>query len=82
MQTPSFVDRMDIADDADGRVAIFTVDAAPQDPALDAPASGQGGGFHAVEDRLGAWLDASFAGVVIAAALAVVLVLGLVLLRR
>lgn len=82
LQTPAFVDRMDIPDDADGRVAIFTVDAAPQEPEGDALVSGPGGGFHTALDRLGALMDGPYAGVAIAAVLAVVLALGLLLLRR
>jgi hypothetical protein len=73
---------MDIPDDADGRVSIFTVDAVPDDPPLDSHASRPAGGVHAALDHLGAWLDAPYAGLAIAAALAVVLTLGLMLLRR
>ena len=72
---------MDIPDDADGRVAIFTVDVLPEEPE-GGDAGVPRGPFHAVVDRLGSWLDATYAGVAIAVVLALVLVLGLLLLRR
>ncbi len=73
---------MDIADDADGRVAIFTVDAAPVDPIADPPAPRPPRRFHATVDQLGRRMDETSAVVAIAVALVVVLVLGLLLLRR
>ncbi|HSP64616.1 MAG TPA: hypothetical protein VLO10_00360 [Candidatus Deferrimicrobium sp.] len=69
---------MDLPDDADGRVAIFTVD----EPIDELPPAGAGGGSHGTLGRLGAWMDAAYAGVAIAVLLAVVLALGLLLLRR
>ena len=64
-------------------MAIFTVDDAG-DAGRPEPraAAARGGAVHGALDRLGGWLDAPYAGVVIAAALVVILVLGLLLLRR
>ena len=72
---------MDIPDDADGRVAIFTADVLPEEPMAGMPGS-HAGPLHTVVDRLGSWLDGPYAGVAIAVVLALVLVLGLLLLRR
>jgi hypothetical protein len=81
MRTPAFVDRMDLADDADGRVAILTVDTSPSAPGgLSGVA--RRGWTHAGADRVAAWLDHAYAGVGVAAALLVILVLGLLFLRR
>ncbi len=73
---------MDVADDADGRVAIFTVDAAPIDPIADTPAPRPRRPFHATMVLLGRRMDERSAVVAIAVALVAVLVLGLLLLRR
>lgn len=82
MQTPAFVDRMDIPDDAGDRVAIFTVEADPLiPPATGPPPPPPAAGLPASAGRSG-WLDTPYAGVAIAVMLALVLVLGLVLLRR
>ncbi len=80
MQTPAFVDRMDVADDADGRVSVFSVEVGG--PALRDDEPTTPGGIHAVLDRIGGWLDAPYAVVGIALGLVVVLALGLALLRR
>ncbi len=73
---------MDIADDADGRVAIFTIDADASDqPELDSLATRRAGGFQVLE-HVSSWLDGPYAGLAIAVILAVVLALGLELLRR
>jgi hypothetical protein len=87
LQTPAFVERIDLPDDAEGRVAIFTVDAgpfdaAPREAALDGRVPKPGREGHPVLDRLGSWLDGRYAGVAIAALLAVVLALGLLFLRH
>jgi hypothetical protein len=83
LQTPAFVDRMDLPDDADGRVAIFALDE-PGDVAAEvmSPSVARGGPVHTALDRVGSALDGPYTGVVIAAALAVILVLGLLFLRR
>ncbi len=74
---------MDVADDADGRVAIFSVDA-PDRP--DAVATPPPLPHHprpaGLAERLGALLDSAYAGIGIAVMLAVILVLGLVLTRH
>ncbi len=73
---------MDLPDDADGRVAIFAVDQPGDAAAGVPPVRERGGAGHAALERLGAALDTPYAGVVVAAALVVILVLGLLLLRR
>jgi hypothetical protein len=74
---------MDVADDADGRVAIFTVDVAParSTPERPPPAAGGTGGVGAPGSRLGEVLD-SYGPAFIAVGLVVVLVLGLLLTRH
>jgi hypothetical protein len=71
---------MDVADDADGRVAIFTVDARST-PERPPPAAGGTGGVGAPGSRLGEVLD-SYGPAFIAVGLVVVLVLGLLLTRH
>lgn len=73
---------MDIPDDADGRVAIFTVEEAEEAAVPAAPVTSAGGAARSAMTRLGTWLDAPYAGVAIAALLALLLVVGLLLLRR
>lgn len=72
---------MDLADDADGRVAIFTIDTSPALPGELTP-NVRRGWIHAVRDQVAASLDHPYAGVGVAAALLVILALGLLLLRR
>jgi hypothetical protein len=81
MRTPAFVDRMDVADDAEGRVAILTVDTSPAGPVGPSGVAHRGW-KHAGAVRLAGWLDHAYAGVGVAAALLVILVLGLLFLRR
>ena len=82
--TPAFVDRMDVADDADGRVAIFSVEESPPDPgaAQSAPDARPSTATRGAAHRLGAALDSRYAAAFIAAALVGILVLGLLLTRR
>jgi hypothetical protein len=74
---------MEVADDADGRVAIFSLDVASADPEPAPPTAehrrdvGGGVGRHLSEA-----LDNRYAPVFIGAALVVILVLGLVLARH
>lgn len=79
LQTPAYVDRMELPDDAEGRVAVFRVDDGVEDQAAPFPPAHDGGGLYR---RLGAGLDSQYAPVVLAMALVLVLLLGLVLLRR
>lgn len=66
---------MDLAEDADGRVAIYSVtDAEPVPAAPPAPSQAAA--------RLGRALDSRWAPAVIGVALVLILVLGLLLLRR
>jgi hypothetical protein len=73
---------MDVADDADGRVAIFSVEVHPQP----APSGGSPplhrGPFRVATDHVGGWLDGAYAGVAMAVVLVVILVLGLALSRH
>ncbi len=81
LRTPAYVDRMDVADDADGRVVIFAADA-PAEP-LGSPAEPPGPRpTWSAADRIGEWLDAPYAGVGIAVVLVMALVLGLLLSRH
>ncbi len=74
---------MDVADDAAGRVAIFSVDtlhpttAGGRPPPPPAPP-----GWAGPAGRMGALLDSAYAGAGIAVVLVVILVLGLVLGRH
>jgi hypothetical protein len=82
ISTPAFVDRMDVADDAAGRVAIFAADEASEgfEPPPRAPVTaGTAGGPG---QRLGDLLDSSFGPALIAVGLVVVLVVGLLLSRH
>jgi hypothetical protein len=73
---------MDVADDADGRVVIFSVGGHPQADSPDAPLPPHRGAFRVATDRVGVWLDGTYAWAVIAAVLVVTLVLGLLLSRH
>jgi hypothetical protein len=76
--TPALVERMDLADDAAGRVLIFSVD---DDGPISPEASYPGPpGRHA--GRLGELIDGRYTVVVAVNVLVVLLVLGLSLLRR
>lgn len=76
MRTPAFVDRMDLADDAEGRVAIFAGEA------LAEPAEPHPGLVPRAPLPLLAVLDGPYAQVILAGVLVAVLVLGLVLSRH
>jgi hypothetical protein len=80
LRTPALVDRMDVADDADGRVAIFSV-AEPRRASEIAPTQPGPDGTTAPA-LLGRMLDSPYAVVVIAGVLVVILVLGLMLARH
>jgi hypothetical protein len=86
LRTPAFVDRMDLPDDAEGRVAIFTVATIAGEPLRGAgeplPGEPRGGAFYRVLDRLGGLFGSPYAAVGVAATLVVILALGLVLLHR
>jgi hypothetical protein len=74
---------MEVADDADGRVTIFSIDIGSADPetippTVERPQEGHGGAGR----RLGEALDSRYAPVFIGAALVIILVLGLVLARH
>ncbi len=73
---------MDLADDADGRVVIFSVEVEADHGSAVTQAPRRRRGADVALDVLGRGLDSAYAGVVIAVGLAVVLILGLVLLRR
>jgi hypothetical protein len=73
---------MDVADDADGRVAIFSVDGTPEAAAPGVAMAARHSAVRARAARVGAWLDGAYAGAVVAAALVVILVLGLLLSRH
>lgn len=73
---------MDIADDADGRVAIFTVDAPYRASPGGPPPVPVGPQSARPAERLAALLDSAYAGVGIVAVLVVVLVLGLLFARH
>jgi hypothetical protein len=84
VRIPAFVDRMEVADDADGRVTIFSVDGIaeagvealasevpePSQPPADEP------------ENVGVGVDGRYVAGAIAAVLVAVLVLGLLLLTR
>lgn len=80
LQTPSFVDRIDLAEDAVGRVAVFSVEPPPGRPDLPRrrrpPAVARAAGHV-----LAAIADDPLGAVVLAVALVLVLALGLTLLR-
>lgn len=75
---------MDVADDADGRVAIFAGDAEPAGaiPERPRPATGGPGGLSGATHRFGEVLDSRYGAALVAAALVAVLVLGLLLTHR
>jgi hypothetical protein len=73
---------MDVADDADGRVAIFSVDGHPEADPPGGPRPAQRGAFRGATDRAGVWLDSPYAVPAIAAVLVLILVLGLLLSRH
>jgi hypothetical protein len=73
---------MELADDAEGRVTIFAVDVTSE-PATGAAVAPEGPGrLHAAGTALASTLDSRYAAPVLAGVLAVLLVLGLLLLRR
>ena len=80
LRTPALVDRMDVADDADGRVAIFSVDG-PRRASKIAPTPPRQDGSTAPA-RLGQMLDSPYAVAVLAGVLVVILVLGLIFSRH
>jgi hypothetical protein len=71
---------MDVADDADGRVAIFSVDG-PRRSSRIAPTPSRQDGTTAPA-RVSQMLDSPYAVVVIAGVLVVILVLGLIFSRH
>ena len=73
---------MDVADDAEGRVAIFSVDASARPDTSQTPPPPAAPASAGPAERLGALLDGAYAGVAIAVALVVILVLGLALGRH
>jgi hypothetical protein len=75
---------MDVADDADGRVAIFAGDGEPAGSGPQRPPPGPGGtgGLAGAGRLLGEALDSRYGAAFVAAALVAVLVLGLVLTRH
>ena len=72
---------MDVADDADGRVAIFSVEDLAEQVPPPPPPPGRGGAAS-VGAQIGRWLDDAYAGVGVAVVLVVILVLGLLLSRH
>ena len=84
MRTPAFVDRIDVADDADGRVAIFASPALepPEDAAAEPASPADTPEVGSVWRRLGALLDARFALPVLGGVLVVVFVIGLLVTRH
>lgn len=72
---------MDVADDADGRVAVFTVDAGSPEPPAGTAATRRGP-VGVAADHVGVWLDGAYTGVGLAVALVAILVLGLLLSRH
>jgi hypothetical protein len=71
---------MDVADDADGRVAIFSVPEPRRSSQI--VSSPPGADEATAPTRLGQMLDSPYAVVVIAGALVVILVLGLMFSRH
>lgn len=76
LKTPAFVDRIDLPDDAAGRVVLFSVEVPPGHPDLPrrrgAPAS-----LSAVARWLGSIADDPLGAVVVGVALVLALVVGL-----
>jgi hypothetical protein len=72
---------MDVADDADGRVAIFSVAEPRRGSRIVSPPPGPAEAT-AAPSRLGQMLDSPYAVVVIAVVLVVILVLGLMFSRH
>ena len=76
LKTPAFVDRIDLPDDAAGRVVLFSVEVPPGHPDLPrrrpAPAP-----LAAVAGWLGSIADDPLGAVVIGIALVLILVIGL-----
>jgi hypothetical protein len=75
LQTPAFVERMDEADDAVGRVSIFSVEPAADVEQL-APPGGRGSG-RLLSQWIGAVADDPLGAVVVAIFLVLLMVLGL-----
>lgn len=83
LRTPAFVDTMEVADDADGRVAIFSVEDAPIGSPGSRSAPELGHPPHRGAARsLGKALDSRLAPALLAAVLVLILVLGLMLTRH
>jgi hypothetical protein len=80
LRTPALVDRMDVADDADGRVAIFSVAEPRRASQIVSPPPRPD--ETTAPTRLGQMLDSPYAVVVIAGVLVVILVLGLMFSRH
>ncbi len=73
---------MDLADDADGRVAIFSVGELSSTPGPAPPGLAHRGRLAGSTAGIGRLLDGSYAAVAVAAVLVVILVLGLLLSRH
>lgn len=81
LRTPSFIDRADLAEDAEGRVAIFAVDdGSSQLPSGAGDPPGLGPSARA-RRALVALLDSRLAAPVFAVALVLLLLLGMLLTR-
>lgn len=82
LRTPAFVDRMELPDDAEGRVAIVSVDHGAPEVATSEQNPPKRGRLFGTGDRLGAAIDSRYTAPVLAVALVVALVVGLLLLKR
>jgi hypothetical protein len=81
LRTPAFVDRMELNEDAEDRVAIFGVEGGSPQPVATGRARPRGEAAHTVSLRLAAALDSRWAAPVLAVVLLAVFLLGM-LLRR
>jgi hypothetical protein len=79
LRTPPFVDRMELPDDAEGRIVIFTVGDSPQ--AAPSPSLPGRRRLGRAGDRVAAGLDSRYVAPALAAVLVLLLLLGLLLKR-
>lgn len=82
LRAPAVVERMQLGDDAAGRVSIFSVEEAAPSAAQPPPVAGGADRLQTLRQRVGEALDSPQAPIVLAVLLVVVLALGLLLSRH
>jgi hypothetical protein len=79
---PAFVDRMELPEDSEDRVAVFGVEAGSPEPTPGVPGRQRPERSIGMSAHVAAALDSRYAAPALAALLVVVLVLGMLLLKR